>query len=66
MEKQPKLHIIGVLHGDISSREDAPKNYSESEIIGGLMRSGRNISNRKIYWYISWLAEIIFYPLLAS
>lgn len=49
MEKQPKLHIIGVLHGDISSREDAPKKYSESEIIGGLMRSGRNISNRKIY-----------------
>jgi tRNA-Thr(GGU) m(6)t(6)A37 methyltransferase TsaA len=36
MEKQPKLQIIGVLHGDISSREDAPKNYSESERIGNL------------------------------
>jgi len=36
MEKQPKLQIIGVLHGDISSREDAPKNYSESERIGSL------------------------------
>ncbi len=36
MEKQPKLQIIGVLHGDISSREDAPKNYSESERTGSL------------------------------
>ncbi len=36
MEKQPKLQIIGVLHGDISSREDAPKNYSESERVGSL------------------------------
>lgn len=36
MEKQPELQIIGVLHGDISSREDAPKNYSESERVGSL------------------------------
>ena len=36
MEKQPKLRIIGVLHGDITSREDAPKNYSESERVGSL------------------------------
>ncbi|NNK96139.1 MAG: tRNA (N6-threonylcarbamoyladenosine(37)-N6)-methyltransferase TrmO [Desulfobacterales bacterium] len=36
MEKQPKLQIIGVLHGDISNREDAPKNYSESERVGSL------------------------------
>lgn len=36
MEKEPKLQIIGVLHGDISSREDAPKNYSESERVGSL------------------------------
>ena len=36
MEKRPELQIIGVLHGDISSREDAPKNYSESERIGSL------------------------------
>jgi len=36
MEKQPRLQIIGVLHCDISSREEAPKNYSESEKIGSL------------------------------
>ncbi len=36
MEKQPELQIIGVLHGDIYNREDAPKNYSESERIGSL------------------------------
>ena len=36
MEKRPELQIVGVLHGDISSREDAPKNYSESERIGSL------------------------------
>ena len=36
MEKQPKLQFIGVLHDDISSREDAPKNYSESERVGSL------------------------------
>lgn len=36
MEKQFTLQIIGILHGDISSREDAPKNYSESERIGSL------------------------------
>ena len=36
MEKQFNLQVIGVLHGDIASREDAPKNYSESERIGSL------------------------------
>ena len=36
MEEQPKLKIIGVLHGDIVSRDDAPKNFAESERIGTL------------------------------
>jgi L-fuculose-phosphate aldolase len=36
MEKQPKLQIVGVLHGDIASREEAPKNYSESARVGSL------------------------------
>lgn len=36
MEEQPTLHIIGVLHGDIASREDAPKNYDESKRTGTL------------------------------
>ncbi len=36
MEEQPKLQIIGVLHGDITSREDAPKNFDESERTGTL------------------------------
>ena len=30
------LQFIGVLHGDIKSREDAPKNFDESERIGTL------------------------------
>lgn len=34
--EQPILHIIGVLHGDITSRQDAPKNYDESQRIGTL------------------------------
>lgn len=34
--EQPKLQIIGVLHGDIKSRADAPKNYDESERVGTL------------------------------
>jgi tRNA (adenine37-N6)-methyltransferase len=34
--EQPILRIIGVLHGDITSREDAPKNYNESERTGTL------------------------------
>jgi L-fuculose-phosphate aldolase len=34
--EQPELHIIGVLHGDIKSRADAPKNFDESERIGTL------------------------------
>lgn len=34
--EQPKLQIIGVLHGDITSREDAPKNFDESERVGTL------------------------------
>ena len=36
MEKKPELQIVGVLHGDITSRENAPKNYSESERVGSL------------------------------
>jgi tRNA (adenine37-N6)-methyltransferase len=32
----PVLQIIGVLHGDIVSRDDAPKNYSESQRVGTL------------------------------
>jgi tRNA-Thr(GGU) m(6)t(6)A37 methyltransferase TsaA len=34
--EQPKLQFIGVLHGDISSREDAPKNFDESDRVGTL------------------------------
>ena len=34
--EQPILQIIGVLHGDITSREDAPKNFDESDRIGTL------------------------------
>lgn len=34
--EQPLLHIIGVLHGDITSCQDAPKNYDESERTGTL------------------------------
>ncbi|WP_028584174.1 tRNA (N6-threonylcarbamoyladenosine(37)-N6)-methyltransferase TrmO [Desulfogranum mediterraneum] len=34
--EQPQLQIIGRLHGDILSREEAPKNYSESERVGTL------------------------------
>ncbi len=36
MEEQPSLRIIGVLHGDIASPEDAPKNYDESQRVGTL------------------------------
>jgi len=36
MDKQPRLQIIGKLHGDITSRDDAPKNYSESDRTGTL------------------------------
>ena len=31
-----RLQFIGVLHGDITSRADAPKNYDESERVGVL------------------------------
>ncbi|MBU3945015.1 MAG: hypothetical protein KJ900_05180 [Proteobacteria bacterium] len=34
--EQPILQIIGMLHGDITSLEDAPKNFDESEKIGTL------------------------------
>lgn len=34
--KQPDLKIIGVLHGDITSREDAPRNFDVSERTGTL------------------------------
>ena len=36
MAEQAKLQFIGVLHGDITSREDAPKNFTESERKGSL------------------------------
>jgi tRNA (adenine37-N6)-methyltransferase len=36
MEEQPRLQIIGVLHGDIINREDAPKNFDESDRVGTL------------------------------
>jgi len=36
MAEQAGLHFIGVLHGDIASREDAPKNYDESDRVGTL------------------------------
>lgn len=36
MKEQPELHIIGILHGDIKNREDAPKNYDESNRTGTL------------------------------
>ena len=36
MNNQPILQIIGILHGDIASREDAPKNYDESNRSGTL------------------------------
>lgn len=36
MKKQPTLQIIGTVHCDISSREEAPKNYSESDRVGTL------------------------------
>ena len=31
-----QLQFIGVLHGDISNRADAPKNFDESERVGTL------------------------------
>ena len=34
--EQAQLQFIGVLHGDITTREDAPKNFDESERIGTL------------------------------
>jgi L-fuculose-phosphate aldolase len=35
-QPKPQLSIIGILHGDITSREDAPKNFSESDRVGTL------------------------------
>lgn len=35
MEK-PKIQFIGITHSDITSREEAPKNYTESKRIGTL------------------------------
>ncbi|WP_306546632.1 tRNA (N6-threonylcarbamoyladenosine(37)-N6)-methyltransferase TrmO [Desulfobulbus sp.] len=34
--EQPTLRFIGVLHGDITRLEDAPKSYDESEHVGTL------------------------------
>ena len=34
--EQPRLDFIGQVHGDILKRQDAPKNYSESEHRGVL------------------------------
>lgn len=36
MEKLPDLQFIGILHGDIANRDEAPKNYSESDRVGEL------------------------------
>ncbi len=36
MAEQPTLHIIGMLHGDIMNRDDAPKNFDESDRNGTL------------------------------
>jgi L-fuculose-phosphate aldolase len=36
MNEQPKLQIIGILHGDIASLDDAPKNFDESTRTGTL------------------------------
>jgi tRNA (adenine37-N6)-methyltransferase len=34
--KSPELHVIGMVHGDITRLEDAPKNYDASDRIGTL------------------------------
>ena len=34
--EQPRLHIIGRVRGDIADRDDAPKNYTESNRTGTL------------------------------
>jgi L-fuculose-phosphate aldolase len=34
--KELKLRIIGILHGDITRCEDAPKNFDESQRVGTL------------------------------
>jgi len=34
--EQPELQFIGVLHGDITSRKDAPRNYDVSDRTGVL------------------------------
>ena len=34
--EEARLQFIGVLHGDIASSEDAPKNFDESERVGTL------------------------------
>jgi L-fuculose-phosphate aldolase len=34
--ERPQLNIIGVVHGDIKHRKEAPKNYSESRHTGVL------------------------------
>jgi len=34
--EQAKVTFIGILHGDITSFEDAPKNFDESERVGTL------------------------------
>ncbi len=34
--EQPRLRIIGILHGDITRLEDAPKYYDESQRVGTL------------------------------
>jgi L-fuculose-phosphate aldolase len=34
--EEPRLHCIGILHGDITRLADAPKNFSESKRTGTL------------------------------
>lgn len=36
MDEKPALVFIGIVHGDIKSRADAPKNYDESDRTGTL------------------------------
>lgn len=61
--ESPQLHIIGVLHGDIKSRADAPKNYDESERVGTLeifpeyLEGLEGIAAGQIIVVLFWLHE---------
>lgn len=61
--EQPQLHIIGMLHGDIASRDDAPKNYSESNRVGTIevfpqyMEGLEGIASGQTILVLFWLHE---------